>query len=68
MPQPPGESCQTCKYFFPQFETSFGTFDFCRRQPPQPIFDRDVPIKEGYQSAWPMTKAEYWCGEYVRVI
>jgi hypothetical protein len=68
MPQPSDESCETCKYFFPQFTTSSGTFDFCRRHPPQVIFDRDAPLRESYQSAWPMTKAQYWCGQYLRMI
>jgi hypothetical protein len=68
MPQPPDESCGSCQYFMPQFSTPFGIFDFCRRHPPQPIYDKDTPLREGYQSAWPQTKAEYWCGEYSRAI
>jgi hypothetical protein len=57
-----GQSCANCAYFIPH--TVQGVlYTFCRRFPPVPIQDKQAQ-GDMYQSAWPMTKPEYWCSEF----
>jgi hypothetical protein len=39
-------------------------YRLCRRFPPVPIFDPNVTESYLYQSAWPETQKDYWCGEF----
>jgi len=41
---------------------------FCRRYPPSPIYDPGALEPYLYQTAWPIIKPEYWCGEYSRYV
>ena len=71
MPPPPAnQSCGNCRYrITADVGQGVGIKDFCRRHPPNAIFDKDALTAWNYQTAWPVVDPDnpyHWCGEWMQ--
>lgn len=59
------EKCETCRFHLAIEDAGGG---LCRRWPPQVVVTRPQSAGDqpdyGHANMWPLTRAEWWCGEY----
>jgi len=53
-PYPPGESCSTCRSFYPTADPTLG---FCNLYPPK-------LVREGHPGQFPLTRAAWFCWQW----